>query len=51
MNLYFVGTLLGFEWANENEVIRNLKNGDMSFKENGTRVIQSIEPCVREKIH
>jgi hypothetical protein len=42
-------TLLGFKWANDNEAIINLKREEMSFKENGTRVIQPIELINRER--
>jgi hypothetical protein len=35
--------LLGFEWANDNESIINLKRGEKSFKANRSRVIQLID--------
>jgi hypothetical protein len=35
--------LFGFEWDNDNEVVFNLKRGDMSFEVYGIRVILPIE--------
>ena len=39
-------TLLGIEWAFENQAIINLKKKTMSFEGNGTRVIGLLDPTL-----
>ena len=39
-------TLLGIDWAFENQVIINLRKKTMSFKGNGIRVIGPLDPAL-----